>query len=1464
MPYVSEVQELALKAEDASESQRVAEQLRRLQDKARILLHSDNASLLAMATRWAVVVILSQTASPLLLNVRLPAELRGISCIQDLPSTRMGMHSSSLLEPVSLQQQAEELFELLLKLLRQAVASYNDGGRAKAPQLIGAVGAVARQRPSMLPACLDVFKAILLVKDALGAQVHGEIQKLVAAEIQLFVASGLTAEWSADLLDLFDRTAQSGSLEELSTRAKYKQISMVTDDLDVASRATKRARRTESSKHVWTWQCGDGTTAEDVIFDADALLSGEAESTCRRLEDYFGLPSQREPAGHVPGPAVLATKISSQAELARIALTSLSSLSVQRSLHRERAHENAVAFSDPVPGHGSNGASEPDAFQEQLSLLIDGKVASRIEPDKPEEPGARDPRAALPVGVGGSDASHLVPMEIGTVQLPKDVRAKDALQLKLYEEVLASWSRMDTSLLKCCLLPSQLAAYEQVSRQVALHLAAGPRTALKPDLQRSMCQAYVLRTFDSLKASLQSANKVGASAAMDQLVELFYAKFSADVARFQESAVGTSAPLREILEAGGSSRRLAGTSFTYAELFDMCLAEFEKRDVPRRELRNFLGELPAVPVSAFRALEAQCQLASARKMALLTILALIEGKPACRWRGLQLLLKLAFSSGEDSVRFDTIRLIINKIYVAPRAAMRWQLPHLTDEEALLLMTDGEGTADGSSWDLSDPDFLPLLRLRGRCIEDVATIMLRSVAAREGKEGDFRHKLGIPFRLEQTRADLFKGAICAPKDRVWLYLALCIKRPILMHGLVETFIQCDAAMKDHLINSIEEAVRYIPVGEQELLVLVQKATPQTEALVLKMLNIMMTSRGKEPLLPGFGEAVVRLYKETQNPRLLVPVFDMLDRNTLLDFLPSVLQLEADLVTDAFRLVICARSPPLSVTELLTELHHINSPGENIVPIQSSMQALNIVFGMRDQFDPKVYGIVIQSLVEEPGPLPQLFMRTVIQVVKELPRLSDFVVVEILPRLVRQEVWGDERMWRGFMIVLQHTFASQSTGAARVLSMLPLSQLEDVLVQHPDWKAQLREFVARQPPGMALKVFESSKLICCLVNAVMKSCGQELEAVKEFMWRSGPAAITFVAWYEWGEAENANWEQGLEATRSAASDCMVHQISRMHAAMNQVLSHERARHASEISLILRRVEKDLKDTFHQVGNTVRGLAEKVHSLTKQVEAQNKALEEKEFASSQVHPDVHILRQSDQSEYLDAHCEDATPSFQWVEERELALRDEIAHLRSKLRSYEHGQKGFLPQMAKMSSSWMRHTGKERIPEAKVYDLSALLRKPEAVETEVPIAAPSWPARPVAKCKASGEDTWTGPARQTRRGLRIPKQRLFRDVDGLMPLLEKALPPLCLLSDVFSQLRNSGCFGAVTLTTALEMSAADAHSVLSNIVFLFRHAAPKLQGLSSLVLSLQEMSRLHVETEATPPVLGRGRTQGVREDSD
>lgn len=40
---------------------------------------------------------------------------------------------------------------------------------------------------------------------------------------------------------------------------------------------------------------------------------------------------------------------------------------------------------------------------------------------------------------------------------------------------------------------------------------------------------------------------------------------------------------------------------------------------------------------------------------------------------------------------------------------------------------------------------------------------------------------------------------------------------------------------------------------------------------------------------------------------------------------------------------------------------------------------------------------------------------------------------------------------------------ATSASQKNHMHSVSQLQDVLVQHPDWKAQLRDYVSRQPPG-----------------------------------------------------------------------------------------------------------------------------------------------------------------------------------------------------------------------------------------------------------------------------------------------------------------------------------------------------------------------------------------------------------------
>merc|ERR1712232_631743 len=104
---------------------------------------------------------------------------------------------------------------------------------------------------------------------------------------------------------------------DIATQAKYQQVCALLEDSSDGTREP-RAKRPRKAEPRRVWSCGgDGALADDDAFDGDALFSGEAENMCRRFEDYFGLPNQREPAGHVSGPALLASRIRNNADLAR-------------------------------------------------------------------------------------------------------------------------------------------------------------------------------------------------------------------------------------------------------------------------------------------------------------------------------------------------------------------------------------------------------------------------------------------------------------------------------------------------------------------------------------------------------------------------------------------------------------------------------------------------------------------------------------------------------------------------------------------------------------------------------------------------------------------------------------------------------------------------------------------------------------------------------------------------------------------------------------------------------------------------------------------------------------------------------------------------------------------------------------------------------------------------------------------
>lgn len=1089
---------LALESDNAA-LERYAGQMHQIHIAARGFLMTGcpgRPKLFAAAARWAKSVVLTQTLSPLLLRARIPPELRGASCLQDLPH-RAVASTSTQTDPTTLRQTADTVFKDVVALLERPPQ-----GTWQEPQLkslLSCLGTIGRQRPPFLPEVLDCWRRSSRRAAEITAGGEEVFRSILRKELRTLLASNLIGTARADISAFLRSEGVKGSLEDLSTEAKYNQIlaaaGVPDKEVTSAPRPKKRARR-EPPKKVWVGGEGD-------LFDDDALLSGEAEAACRRYEDIFGLPSQREPAGHVAGPALLASRVSSSQELARITLTALSTLSLKRSQLRDKAYERAVTFSDlgagPAPVDG-NSAQAEDILAMLLRPLPEGAQAAPagaapvngVPAPPPAATDGKDPRSLKAAAGAAAEEDALATLaseepllstDASTLKLSSDGGPKDSLALRLFEELLEAYPRLESSLQKACWTEEQVEGFAQVSRQVALHLVAGFHVSVGPALQKAMCLSYMRQAFEELRIAFgggkgpPARGATGgpqATVALNKLVELFFSKFTADVARWQEAGghamrqpaiAANKTPLREILEGKSQRQRNQPAAFTYGELFDLFVAEFEKRQLPRREMRTFLNQIPIVPVSAFKMLEEHCQTEASRTVGLLTVLSLIETKPACRWRGLQLLFKLAYSAGgteeQNRNRHDAIRFIINKVYSGKDSVpMRWQLPHYTDAEVVQL-----GSAVSASWFLpEDDEFMPMMLLRCRCIEDFSTMMLRSMVPSNCL---FDHALLVPNRLGSLQAEILKDkGLCVPKDRIWLYLALCIKRPLMLHGLVETFTKCDVLMKEHLVKSVEEAIKHIPIAEPELLVLVQRASEETEPLVLKVLNILMqTSRAKnESLSPAYGPAVTRLYAATRNPLLLVPVFDLLDRKSLLDFLPAVLQLEKDQVKDAFQQLIASKAPPLSVTELLTELHHMNSPGDNIVDLKFSMQALNIIFEMRESFDSKVYGIVIQSLVEEHGPLPTLFMRTVIQVAKELPRLADFIVMEILPRLVRQEVWSNSNMWRGFMLVLETTFTSQPGAAARVLAMLPMSQLEDVLVKHPEWRVQLREYVARQPANV----------------------------------------------------------------------------------------------------------------------------------------------------------------------------------------------------------------------------------------------------------------------------------------------------------------------------------------------------------------------------------------------------------------
>lgn len=176
------------------------------------------------------------------------------------------------------------------------------------------------------------------------------------------------------------------------------------------------------------------------------------------------------------------------------------------------------------------------------------------------------------------------------------------------------------------------------------------------------------------------------------------------------------------------------------------------------------------------------------------------------------------------------------------------------------------------------------------------------------------------------------------------------------------------------------------------------------LVLQMLHVL-TETAVPP--PGLVGACLQLHERCKDARALVPALRGLERSAALRLLPALLELEPEQLRPALQRLVAPLPAPASAgsneaaqqeqvaaaavvspEEVLSALHTLDHSHDAGL-LRKMMQGVTVCISSPALFPPEALAACINQLLTR-VPLPQLFMRTVIQTVAAAPRLRAFVV------------------------------------------------------------------------------------------------------------------------------------------------------------------------------------------------------------------------------------------------------------------------------------------------------------------------------------------------------------------------------------------------------------------------------------------------------------------------------------------
>jgi len=250
------------------------------------------------------------------------------------------------------------------------------------------------------------------------------------------------------------------------------------------------------------------------------------------------------------------------------------------------------------------------------------------------------------------------------------------------------------------------------------------------------------------------------------------------------------------------------------------------------------------------------------------------------------------------------------------------------------------------------------------------------------------------------------------------------------------------------------MRSIGISSPHFLSLISNFPIEAKTFIIHILHTI-TESGFAPSTELIS-IIKEVYKnKVKDIRILIPIFPVLSKSEIIEYLPVLVELPPAVLKIALLKILHSKAhmeqqanPPISSAELLIALHTLDK--SLVKEVKKIIIAIELCLEQKIVVKQEVLSEVLSHLIEL-DPIPQLFLRTTMQIVSICKQMMSFII-GILKRLIEKQVWKVSQLWTGFLKCCSMTVPY----SIPVLLQLPVPQLEESLQRNASLIADVIEY------------------------------------------------------------------------------------------------------------------------------------------------------------------------------------------------------------------------------------------------------------------------------------------------------------------------------------------------------------------------------------------------------------------------